>query len=312
MKMSRLLQQWGAVASLAIGALSLSTTATAGTYTLTGNLVTHDPGITKESIWWLGETSTAGGIAIKYSSDGTNWVQGVPIFGGGLSWWKAYNGNTASTWAPDIFRYNGKTYVFYSVSTFGSTKSAIGVAKATSMATGDWTDGGIVIESAAGAGVNAIDGSFIQSTGGAPYMVYGSWSNGIYITALNSSTMKATGNSYRLASASGGIEAPNIVYNGGYYYLFVSKGACCQGANSTYYIAYGRSTSLTGPYLDKNGVDMKNGGGTLFEGASSGWAASGGQSVASGRIARHRYSSSNGASILFISDLKFSGGWPTF
>lgn len=310
MKMSRLLQQWGAIASFAISALS--TGAIAATYTLTGNLVTHDPGITKETIWWIGETSTAGGIAIKYSTDGTNWVQGVPIFGGGLNWWKAYNGNTASTWAPDISRFNGKTNVFYSVSTFGSTKSAIGLAQATSMAAGDWVDKGIVIQSAAGAGINAIDPSFITSAGGAPYLVYGSWSNGIYVTALNSSTLKATGNSYRIASASGGIEGANVVYNGGYYYLFVSKGACCQGANSTYYIAYGRSTSLMGPYLDKNGVDMKNGGGTVFEGSSSGWSASGGQSVANGRIARHRYSSSNGASILFISDLKFSGGWPTF
>ena len=315
MKMSRLLQQWGAIASIALGTLSiatLSTSATAGTYALTGNLVTHDPGIIKEDIWWLGETSTAGGIAIKYSTNGTNWVQGVPIFGGGLNWWKAYNGNTASTWAPEISRYNGKTNVFYSVSTFGSTKSAIGLAQATSMAAGDWVDKGIVIESAAGAGVNAIDASFITSPSGAPYLVYGSWSNGIYITALNSSTLKATGNSYRIASAGGGIEAGNIVYNGGYYYLFVSKGACCKGAASTYYIAYGRSTSLFGPYLDKAGVDMKNGGGTVFEGASPGWSASGGQSVANGRIARHRYSSSDGTSILFISDLNFAGGWPTF
>ncbi len=180
------------------------------------------------------------------------------------------------------------------------------------MATGDWVDKGIVIETAAGDSKNAIDPSFITSPNGAPYLVYGSWGNGIYITALNASTLKATGNSYRLATASGGVEGANLVYNGGYYYLFVSKGLCCKGASSTYYIAYGRSTSLFGPYLDKNGVDMKNGGGTVFEGASSGWAASGGQSVAGGRIARHRYSSSDGASILFISDLNFSNGWPTF
>ena len=102
------------------------------------------------------------------------------------------------------------------------------------------------------------------------------------------------------------------MYNGGYYYLFVSKGTCCQGASSTYHIVYGRSTSAMGPYYDRNGVNMKDGGGTFLEGASSGWAASGGQSVASGRIARHRYSSSNGLPILFISDLYFSGGWPTF
>jgi len=284
----------------------------AATWTLSGAIGTHDPGITKESIWWLGETSTAGGIAIKYSPDGKAWTQGIPIFGSGLSWWKAYNGNTASTWAPDISRFNGKTNVFYCVSTFGSTKSAIGLAQATSMATGDWIDKGIIVSSVAGASVNAIDPSFVTSTSGTPFLTYGSWGNGIYITQLNSSTLKATGNSYRIATAGGGLEGANIVYNGGYYYLFASKGLCCQGANSTYKIVYGRSTSITGPYLDKNGVDMKNAGGTVFESSDSGYAGSGGQSVANGVIARHRYARSNGASILFISDLKFSGGWPTF
>lgn len=312
MKLSQLLQQWSVIASLALGSLTAASGALAGTYSLTGDILTHDPGITKESIWWMGETSTAGGIAIKYSTNGTAWTQGVPIFSGGLNWWKAFNGNTASTWAPDISRFNGKTNVFYSVSTFGSTKSAIGLAQATSMATGDWVDKGIVLQSAAGAKINAIDPAFVTSASGTPFLTYGSWGNGIYITALNGSTMMPSGNSYRIATASGGLEGANIVYNGGYYYLFASKGLCCQGANSTYKIVYGRSTSITGPYLDKNGVDMKNAGGTVFESSDSGYAGSGGQSVASGRIARHRYSKANGAAILFISDLNFSGGWPTF
>jgi arabinan endo-1,5-alpha-L-arabinosidase len=311
MKIQHLLKQW-AIGTIAFGCLAMLSSTQAVTYTLSGNLLTHDPGITKESIWWIGETSTAGGIAIKYSADGTNWNQGVPIFGGGLSWWRSFNGNTASTWAPDISRFNGKTNVFYSVSTFGSTKSAIGLAQATSMATGDWVDKGIILQSAAGAKINAIDPAFVTSSSGKPFLTYGSWGNGIYITALDSSTLKPTGNSYRIATAGGGLEGGNIVYNGGYYYLFASKGLCCKGASSTYYIVYGRSTSITGPYLDKNGVDMKNAGGTVFEGSDSGYAGSGGQSVASGRIARHRYARSNGASILFISDLKFSGGWPTF
>jgi len=303
-------KKWGAL--LALGCLLPVSGVYAATWSLSGAIGTHDPGITKESIWWLGETSTAGGIAIKYSPDGKAWTQGVPIFGAGLSWWKTYNGNTANTWAPDISRFNGKTNVFYCVSTFGSTKSAIGLAQATSMATGDWVDKGIIVSSVAGASVNAIDPAFVTSSSGVPYLTYGSWGNGIYITKLDSSTLKPTGNAYRIGTASGGLEGANIVYNGGYYYLFASKGLCCKGASSTYNIVYGRSSSITGPYLDKNGVDMKNAGGTVFEAGDSGWAGSGGQSVSNGVIARHRYDRSNGASILFISDLNFSGGWPTF
>ncbi|MET0356975.1 MAG: family 43 glycosylhydrolase [Cellvibrio sp.] len=307
------LKKWSATSFIALAGLMSASATYAATWTLTGNLVTHDPGIIKENIWWIGETSTAGGIAIKYSPDGKAWSQGIPIFGGGLSWWKNYNGGNASTWAPDISRFNGKTNVFYSVSTFGSTKSAIGLAQASSMAAGDWVDKGIILSSNAGASVNAIDPSFVTSTSGTPYLTYGSWGNGIYITKLDSSTLKPTGNAYRIATVSGGgIEGGNIVYNGGYYYLFASRDRCCAGANSNYKIVYGRSTSITGPYIDKTGVDMKNGGGTWFETSDSGWAGSGGQSVANGVIARHRYARSNGASILFISDLRFSNGWPSF
>jgi arabinan endo-1,5-alpha-L-arabinosidase len=306
------LKKLGMAGALAITSLLPVSGVYASTWTLSGAIGTHDPGITKESIWWIGETSTAGGIAIKYSADGKAWTQGVPIFGSGLAWWKEYNGNTASTWAPDISRFNGKTNVFYAVSTFGSTKSAIGLAQATSMAAGDWVDKGIILSTAAGGSINAIDPAFVTSSSGKPFLTYGSWGNGIYITALDSTTLKPSGNSYRIATASGGLEGANIVYSGGYYYLFASKGLCCQGASSTYKIVYGRSTSITGPYLDKSGVDMKNGGGTVLESSDSLYAASGGQSYANGVLARHRYGKADGASLLFISDLSFSSGWPSF
>lgn len=306
------LKKCGLAALAALTLLVPATGASAATWTLSGAIGTHDPGITKESIWWIAETSENTGISIKYSADGKAWTQGVPIFPNGLSWWGAYNGNTRSTWAPDISRFNNKTNLFYSVSTFGSTKSAIGLAQATSMAAGDWVDKGIIISSVAGASVNAIDPAFVTSASGTPYLTYGSWGNGIYITQLDKTTLKPTGNAYRIATASGGLEGANIVRNGSYYYLFASKGLCCKGASSTYYIVYGRSTSITGPYLDKNGVDMKNGGGTVFESSDSGWAGSGGQSVANGVIARHRYSRANGAAILFISDISFASGWPSF
>lgn len=100
---------------------------------------------------------------------------------------------------------------------------------------------------------------------------------------LGSSTGKLTGSSiYSLASYSNGIEAPGIFKYGSYYYLFVrydhplhethllslmflsfSRDKCCDGLSSTYNIRVGRATSITGPYLDSNGVNMLNSGGTL-------------------------------------------------
>ena len=52
-------------------------------------------------------------------------------------------------WAPDVKVYNGRTYMYYSVSTFGSKVSLIGLISASSIATGDWRDDGLVIRTTA-------------------------------------------------------------------------------------------------------------------------------------------------------------------
>ena len=59
------------------------------------------------------------------------------------------------------------------------------------------------------------------------------------------------------------IEAPFILFHGGYYYLFFNWGWCCRGTRSTYNIRVGRSREIQGPYLDRNGVDLRHRGGTL-------------------------------------------------
>ena len=39
---------------------------------------------------------------------------------------------------------------------------------------------------------------------------------------------------------------------------------CCHGVESSYNIRVGRSNSITGPYIDKDGINMVKGGGTVF------------------------------------------------
>ena len=56
----------------------------------------------------------------------------------------------------------------------------------------------------------------------------------------------------------GGIEAPYIIKRGNYYYLFAAYG----NFDTKYYCGVGRSTSLTGPYVDRNGRSMMEGGHT--------------------------------------------------
>lgn len=283
-------------------------------WNLTGNIVAHDPCIIKEgSTWWSFQTGR--GIGVKYSPDGRNWTQGVQVFANELSWWRQYAPNMGSNdvWAPDCFYYNGRYWLYYSVSEFGKNNSAIGLVSCSSISRGDWRDDGMVIFSKSGThAYNAIDPDVIQD-GSNLWLVFGSWFDGIKLVRLNSSTMKPTGSIYSLAKRSNGIEGPCIVKNGSYYYLFVSIDKCCQGVNSTYKIAYGRATSITGPYYDRNGNNMLNGAATVLDAGNSRWIGPGGQDVYQNIIIRHAYDATdNGTPKMLINDLYFSGGWPTY
>jgi arabinan endo-1,5-alpha-L-arabinosidase len=299
-----------------------SATPTAGSggntyhWPLTGNLGTHDPTLINENgTWWQFQTGV--GIYGKVSRNGgLQWDPLPSVLPNGLSWWRTYVPNQSGNdvWAPDAKVYNGRTYLYYSVSTFGSKVSLIGLLSASSIATGDWRDDGLVIRTTESNDYNAIDPDLAIDANGAPWLSFGSWNTGIKLTRLGSN-MKPTGSLYSIASRSGGIEAPAIVLRNGYYYLFVSVGTCCQGVNSTYQIRYGRSTSITGPYVDKSGVSMMNGGGSLLDGGNDRWRGPGGQDIAgTSVIVRHAYDAQdNGNAKLLISNLNWDGdGWPRY
>ena len=114
------------------------------------------------------------------------------------------------------------------------------------------------------------------------------------------------------------IEAPFILKHGGWYYLFVSWDYCCRGAKSNYRVAVGRSKTVDGPYVDREGKPMTEGGGTLFlEGDKKEFEAAGhcaaydlptGETV----FVCHGYATRlNGASILIQRNVKWTAdGWP--
>jgi arabinan endo-1,5-alpha-L-arabinosidase len=62
------------------------------------------------------------------------------------------------------------------------------------------------------------------------------------------------------------IEAVALYGHGDYFYQFVNWGWCCRGINSTYNIRLGRSRDIAGPYLDREGRDLRHGGGSLLLG----------------------------------------------
>jgi arabinan endo-1,5-alpha-L-arabinosidase len=254
----------------------------------------HDPVMAKEGNTWY-VFSTGPGITFYSSTDMVNWRPEGRVFPSEPAWARAvapgFNGHI---WAPDIHRHDGKYFLYYAVSAFGKNTSGIGVTvnKTLDPRSPDyhWVDQGLMLQSVPGRDLwNAIDPNIIEDDAGTAWMAFGSFWSGIKLVKLDASrarlaepqewhTIARRGRPAFTSDESGGpaeIEAPFIFRKNGYYYLFVSLGLCCQKEKSTYHLAVGRSRSVTGPYLDRNGKDMSEGGGSLVIAGNATWKALG-------------------------------------
>jgi arabinan endo-1,5-alpha-L-arabinosidase len=231
---------------------------------------------------------------------------------------------------------NGTYYQYYSIpiytipSVAGSNsgpEAVIALATSTNP-NGPWTDAGKIISSCgttAGCTTtfNAIDPAPFIDASGQWWLSFGSWNDGIHILQLDPNTgLRLTSNStlYNIAARGAGEEGSFIypyVFNGTqYYYYFAPINVCCAGTASTYRIIVGRSTSPTGPYLDRGGLDLRNGGGTILLSSHSNIYGPGGQSLLTVGtqpvLVYHYYDgNTNGTPTLGLNKLYFaSSGWP--
>jgi arabinan endo-1,5-alpha-L-arabinosidase len=206
----------------------------------------------KDLITW-----TRGPVTFRVSPP---WVaKNVPANRGGLDFW-----------APEVKHVGNQYLLYYSVSSFGKNTSAIGLATNPTLDPDDpnykWTDRGMVIGSTIKDDFNAIDPAVTEDANGGLWLSLGSFWSGIRLTQLDPATgLRIAPDSpiYTLAY-NGSIEASYLYRHGDYVYLFVNWGMCCRGINSTYNTRIGRSIKVTGPYLDKEGKDMLDGGGSPF------------------------------------------------
>jgi arabinan endo-1,5-alpha-L-arabinosidase len=251
-------QQWSLVR---VGTVA---TAYPGPGVVTGSTGVHDPEVVKRPDGSYLLAATGEGIHLKTSTDRTAWRDAGKAFNGSMTWVHSYTDGSDHVWAPDISYANGQYYLYYSASTFGSNRSAIFLATSPSGNPGTWTNRGAVITSSTSNDYNAIDPNLVVDANGAWWLSFGSFWSGIKMIRIDSSTGLRSGSAlHSIAGRNGGaIEAPTIHYRDGYYYQYVSFDSCCQGADSTYRIMVGRSTSVTGPYVDRNGTAMTAGGGT--------------------------------------------------
>lgn len=296
---------------------------------LAGNINIHDPSIIVTETGWASFATGVEGASdqgmprTKTSPDGITWTEAGAIPGGLPAWvLKALGYRPRNIWAPTVSLHDGVTYLYYSASRFGRNNSVIGVMThpafdATKPAEG-WLDQGLVFQSRSGDWLNAID-PFRIDVGDKAWLAFGSYWDGIRMIELDpaSGLRQGADEPLRLASRNGeAIEAATILEHAGRFYLFVSFDACCRGLNSTYRIMVGRADAVTGPYLDRDGKPMLDGGGTELLAGTGRFIGPGGQEVfrvaGDPWLAFHYYDGKDGAAPkLQLAPIGFDAeGWP--
>jgi arabinan endo-1,5-alpha-L-arabinosidase len=283
----------------------------------------HDPStiVRCGDEFWL--FATGFGVVSWHSKDLVDWQSGPRVFTNNPRWAaNAVPGNRGYLWAPDVIHLTNRYLLYYSVSTFGKNTSVIGLATSPTLDPANssfaWSDQGIVVQSRFTNDFNAIDPAAVLDAEGHLWLVFGSFWSGVKLIQLDPATGKRLAPDspiYALARHDS-IEAAAIYQHADRYYLFVNWGACCRGTNSTYNIRIGRSSKITGPYLDKDGVDLRDGGGTLLVGTTGPFIGPGHAAIfseaGSDWLSCHFYDGTRaGRPTLAIRPLRWSpDGWP--
>lgn len=292
-----------AAAILAQFALLLSSAARAQ---LAGEPYIHDPSTVVES---NGKYFTFGtGAGGLMSDDGYTWHSGAVRPGGGV--------------APDIIKIGDRYYVAYAVGGGGMSGGHASNVKVMWNKTLDpkspdfeYHDVGVVASSNGVEDCDAIDPSFLYAKGHL-WLSYGTYFGFIRIVELDPKTGKRLpGN--KAVNVAIDMEATDLLYRDGWYYLLGTHGTCCDGANSTYNIRVGRSRNPTGPYVDNMGIPLLKGGGKLVAAASGRHIGLGhfgllnlGDNVQKFSMHYEADLDRGGRSVLDIRPLLWKDGWP--
>ncbi|MHA6165337.1 glycoside hydrolase family 43 protein [Bacillus mojavensis] len=187
-------------------------------------------------------------------------------------------------WAADVAQLaDGKYYMYYNACRGDSPRSAMGVAVADNIE-GPYKNKGTFLKSGmegtssdgtpydATKHPNVVDPHTFFDKNGKLWMVYGSYSGGIFILEMNPKTgFPLPGQGYGKKLLGGNhsrIEGPYVLYNPDtkYYYLYLSYGGL--DATGGYNIRVARSKNPDGPYYDAEGnsmIDVRGKEGTFFD-----------------------------------------------
>jgi arabinan endo-1,5-alpha-L-arabinosidase len=287
------------------------------------NLV-HDPTMIRTSDGEYLLYSTGQNLPIRTSKDRKTFTTEGSVWPEGAPWAEKFTSRTdpAALWAPDVSFHDGTYYLYYSASSFGSRNSAMFLATSRTGRSGSWKHVGKVWQTSDTDDYNAIDPNLVVDDTGW-WLSFGSFWSGLKMIRIDPDTglpstkdKKLYALATRPSSVDGAVEAPYIVRHDGYYYLFAAFDACCRGLDSTYRTMVGRSSKVTGPYVDRTGKKMTDGGGTEILASHGSITGPGHPAVLHDEddwllIYHHYYDEFNpGAARLGINRLAWVDGWP--
>ena len=293
-------------------------------FALDGQPGMHDPStvVVHDGKYYV--YATGNGLPIAVSDDGWTWrragtlMQALP---GGKPGPEVLAKGGNNTWAPDVIKSGDKYFVYYSAPGT-QPKSAIGLLVGATLDPESpnykWEDGGPVVWSDGVEDSNAIDpGVFRDPANGSLWLTYGSYFGYIRLVELNPKTGKRLFPNRKPLDIAINSEASIMIFRDGWYYLLVTHGSCCAGANSSYNIRMGRARKVTGPFVDNMGVDMLQGGGKLFAGSSGRAIGPGhfglldlGEGIQKFSLHYEADLDRGGISVLDIRPLLWRDGWP--
>jgi arabinan endo-1,5-alpha-L-arabinosidase len=165
--------------------------------------------------------------------------------------------------SPEVKYFNNHYYLYYAAPETVAGGGAVGVLTSDNPA-GPWTDGGgPVVEPHAPPccpyDKMSISGPTVVDDSSQRYIFYGGFFGGIQARKLSADGLHSVAASQSQITIDNEFEGARIVKHGGYYYLFVSAGNCCNGPLSGYGVFAGRSTKVLGPYVDRTGHSLMDG-----------------------------------------------------
>ena len=273
---------------------------------LAGEPYIHDPSTVVQSDGKYYTFGTGGGGLI--SDDGWTWHSGAVRPGGGL--------------APDVIRIGDRYYVAYASKGGGMSGGHAGAINTMWSKTLDpkspdfgFKDNSVVASTDGVEDADAIDPSFLFAEGHL-WLTYGTYFGYIRLVELDPKTGKRIPGNKPVDIAID-MEATDMMYRDGWYYLLGTHGTCCDGPNSSYNIRVGRARKVTGPFVDNMGIELLKGGGKLVVGAE-------GRNIGPGhfglmdlgdgvqKFSMHYEADMNrsGRSVLDIRPLLWRDGWP--